>query len=116
MNKYLYIFRNTIEAETEFSNASPDEMQKEMEFWMTWMGKLREQGRLHGGEPLKTEGKVVRNSGELITDGPFAEGKEIVGGYLLVEAKDLNEATEMSKECPIFRNGGNVEVREIAAM
>ena len=68
------------------------------------------------GQPLNGEGKIVRNQGAIITDGPFAEGKEVVGGYLIVKANDLNHATEMSKDCPIFEHNGFVEVREIMPM
>lgn len=65
---------------------------------------------------MQSEGKVVLNGGDVITDGPFTEGKEIVGGYVTLPARDLDHAVEVSKECPIFEWGGSVEVREITEM
>jgi len=83
---------------------------------MKWMKELGEKGKLVAGQPLQSEGKVVEKSGSLVTDGPFAEGKEIVGGYLIVKAADLEDASTLSHECPIFERDGTVEVREIAQM
>ena len=108
----MYLFRGGAEARGE---ATPDEMQAHMEKWGAWMRSLGEQGKFVAGLPLHGEGKVVRN-GDLITDGPFTEGKEIVGGYLIVNAADMDEAVELSKECPIFEHNGNVEVRQIQSM
>jgi hypothetical protein len=80
------------------------------------MGQLAQEGKLHSpGAPLQNAGKVVAK-GSVVTDGPFTEGKEIVGGYLIVKAKDINEAASISKGCPIFEVGGTVEIREIAPM
>jgi len=65
------------------------------------------------GEPVKRTGKVV--SGKLVTDGPYAEAKDIVLGFIVVEARDLAEATELSRACPIAIGGGSVEVRPVMA-
>lgn len=113
MKEYLYLFRG---GDARRVQQSPEEMQEHMQKWGAWMGKLAQQGKLTAGQPLQKEGKVVEKAGEIITDGPFAEGNEIVGGYLIVKAGDLVEAVEMSKECPIFEHDGTVEVREIAPM
>ena len=75
------------------------------------MGQMAEQGKLVRGEPLQKEGKVLSGSSKVLTDGPFVEGKEVVGGYLLVKENDLNTATELAKGCPIFEHDGVVEVR-----
>ena len=94
---------------------TPEEIQAHMGRWGAWMGKLGEQGKLEGGEPLNADGRLVKSGGEVVTDGPFAEGSEVVGGYLVVKAADYNEAAEISKECPIFEyDDGTVEVRQIA--
>jgi len=98
-------------------NLSPEQMQAHMEKWKTWMGGLAEQGKLAGGLPLAKEGKQVINSGNTITDGPFAEGKEVVGGYLIINAEDIDSATEISKDCPLLESSNaNIEVREILSM
>ena len=110
MKEYLYVFRGGDAARLE---SSPEEMQEHMQKWGAWIQKLTEQGKYLAGEPLENGGAVVRKAGEVITDGPYAEGNEIVGGYLLVKAQSLEEATEMSKQCPIFEHDGVVEVREI---
>jgi hypothetical protein len=68
------------------------------------------------GQPLEHEGKVVRGKQKVVTDGPYTESKDLVGGYTLVEAKDLAHAAELSKGCPIFDSGGLVEVRPVMEM
>ncbi len=114
MSNFLYLFRGGDEA---FQKLSQEEKQAHMEVWFKWMGNLREKGHLLDGLPLAEDGRVVHNRGEVVTNGPFAEGAEMVGGYLIVSAKDLEEATEMSKGCPIFDyEGSNVEVREILSL
>jgi len=113
MKEYLYLFRGGDAREV---SQSPEAMQAHMEKWMAWMKGLGENGTLVSGQPLQTEGKVVSDSGQVVTDGPFAEGKEIVGGYLIIKAGDLDGAVKLSSECPIFEFGGSVEVRETAEM
>lgn len=111
MSKYMFVFRGGDMVEGE---PSPDDLQAHMQKWMAWMGGLSEQGILHGGEPLNKEGTVVAGrGGSIVTDGPFAEGKELVGGYLMVEADSLASASEIAKGCPILEVEGTVEVREI---
>jgi len=114
MSNFLYLFRG---GEASFEKLSQEEKQAHMQVWGTWMGKLQEKGKLLDGFPLVADGKVVRNKGELVTNGPFAEGAELVGGYLIISAKDIDEAVAISKECPIFDyEGSNVEVREVLTM
>jgi len=97
---------------------SPEEMEAHMGKWKKWMGGLAEQGKLTGGLPLaKGEGKQVVKNGTLVIDGPFAEGKEVVGGYLIVNVENMEEAIEISKGCPIHEGpDANVEIREILDM
>ncbi|MEM8999048.1 MAG: YciI family protein [Bacteroidota bacterium] len=114
MSNFLYLFRGGHEAYNELSQ---EEKQAHMQVWNEWMGKLRDKGHLLDGLPLGEDGKVVHQKGELVTNGPFAEGAEVVGGYLIVSAKNIDEATEISKGCPIFDyEGSNVEIREILSM
>ena len=94
--------------------ADPQAWQDHMMKWKSWMGELAGKGKMLAGEPLTpNEGKVLAGKAKKMTDGPFVEGKEIIGGYLIVEAKDLNEAAELSKGCPIFEHDGTVEVRTV---
>ena len=109
MSEYVFLYRGA-ERPT-----SPQEMQQVMQKWMSWMQNLSEQGHIKDrGQPLEATGKVVKGRQKTVTDGPFAEAKDLVGGYTLIEAKDLNEAAELSKGCPIFETEqGTVEVRPI---
>jgi hypothetical protein len=111
MTDFLFLFRggNT-------RPLSPEEMQRSMQKWGAWMEGLSKAGTFKGGEPLEEGGKVVSGTRKLVTDGPFPESKEVVGGYLIVTAKDLGQAAEISKGCPIFEEGGSVEVRAIRPM
>jgi hypothetical protein len=113
MAEFLYLFRG---GDAERAALSPEAMQAHMGRWMSWMDGLGKQGKLTGGLPLGAEGKVVAKHGQAITDGPFTEGKEVVGGYLIVKANDLNEATEISKGCPLFEHNGTVEIRPLLSM
>ena len=112
---FLYIFRGGVDSE-KMAQMSPEQMQKSMDAWFSWINDLRKQGHFKAGEPLFPQGKVLRGKNQTITDGPYAEGKEEVGGYLIVTARDLSHAVELSKGCPIFQNDGSVEVRPIQKM
>ena len=113
MADYLYLFRGGNETR---GKSSPEAMQEHMMKWKIWMDKLAAQGKLMSGLPLQDEGKVISGSAKQLLDGPYMEGKEMVGGYLIVSADTLDEAAEMSKECPIFEHEGSVEIRELASM
>jgi len=95
---------------------SPEQMQRHMQKWTAWVEQLAESGRLRSGLPLERAGKLVSGPNKLVTDGPFPEAKEVVGGYFIISAHDINEAVEISKGCPIFADGGAVEVRPIMEM
>lgn len=89
-----------------------------MKKWMAWMDTLRSSGHFNGvGERLEGTGKVVRGQAKSVTDGPYAEAKDSIGGYIVVQAKDIHEAVELSKGCPLLEgDGGMVEVRPVASM
>src|SRR5580704_10539741 len=108
MSEFTYLFRGRETA------ASPEQMQKTMEKWMAWFKELGAKGHVKDpGHPLEGTGKVVRGNHKTVTDGPFAEAKDVVGGFTLIEARDLDHAAELSKGCPILEVGGSVEVRPI---
>jgi hypothetical protein len=113
MNEFVFLYRGGM---SDGKQPSAQEMEANMKRWQTWFGKLGEEGRLKDwGAPLQREGKRVA-SGGVITDGPYAEGKEVIGGYSIIKAKDLNEAATIAKGCPVFETGGSVEVRAVAPM
>jgi hypothetical protein len=95
--------------------APPEQMQKTMQKWVAWFKELGAAGHVKDpGNPLGPAGKVVNGKG--IQDGPYAEAKDMVSGYSLIEAKDLAQAVELSKGCPILEVGGSVEVRPVLQM
>jgi hypothetical protein len=108
MSDFTFLYRG------RDTNASPEQMQKTMEKWRAWFKQLGENGHLRDpGHPLENAGKVVKGKQKSVTDGPFAEAKDVVGGFTLIQARDLEQATELSKGCPILDVGGSVEVRPI---
>jgi hypothetical protein len=113
MAEFLFLFRGVEEMVAE---SSPTEMQQHMNKWRVWMEELARKGHLLGGQPLDVSGRVVTNKGETVTDGPFAEGAEMVSGYLIINAAGMDAAVELSKACPVFEMDGNVEIRPIQKM
>jgi hypothetical protein len=107
MSEFTYLFRG------RDLSASPEQMQKTMQKWLAWFKELEANGHLKDpGHPLEARGVVVRGNG-IINDGPYAEAKDVINGYIIVEAKDLAEAAEISKGCPNLETGGSVEVRPV---
>jgi hypothetical protein len=95
----------------------PEKAQQMMQKWMAWLKQLTEKGHIKDqGQPLERTGKLVKGKQKTVTDGPFAEAKDVVGGYTLIEARDLEQAVELSKGCPIFEADGAVEVRPVMKM
>jgi hypothetical protein len=113
MEKFMYLFRG---GDANNTNKSPEAIQAHMQKWMGWMKTLGEKGILVGGEALQATGKSVSGTKKTVTDGPYVEAKEMIGGYLVVQAKDMNEAVEISKGCPILEVDGGVEVRPVQKM
>ena len=95
------------------SDLSPDAQQAHMQKWFEWIQKLEAEKRYVGGEALIPGGKTISGQKKLVTDGPYAESKELVGGYFIVLASNLEEAVSMAKECPDYALNGTVEVREV---
>ena len=97
--------------------ASPEQMQQHMQKWFAWFEGLSKAGVYKGqGAPLEPGGKVVRGTRKAVSDGPFAEAKDLVGGYAIVEAKDLEAAVEIARGCPTYEKDGAVEVRQVRPM
>jgi hypothetical protein len=108
MSEFTYLFRG------RQTSASPEERQRHLETWVAWFKELGAKGHLKDpGHPLDFAGKVVNGKGKTVKDGPYAEAKDVVGGYIIVEANDLDHAAELSKGCPILEVGGSVEIRPV---
>jgi hypothetical protein len=112
MSEFTFLFRGSDPAAQ-----SPEQMQKSMQKWLAWFKDLGTKGHIKDpGHPLERTGKVVTGKQMSVHDGPYAEAKDIVNGYILVEAADLRHAVELSKGCPILELGGSVEVRPIRVL
>jgi hypothetical protein len=96
---------------------SPEQMQQHMQKWMAWFDGLTKSGVFKGqSAPLEPGGKVVRGTRKTVSDGPYAEAKDLVGGYAIVEAKDLEGAVEIARGCPGLERDGVVEVRPVRVL
>jgi hypothetical protein len=114
MKEFLMLFR--MDAAPSGSTPSPEQMQASMKHWQDWMGGIAAQNKLaNPGNRLSQEGKVLKSSNTL-TDGPYADVKELVGGYIIVRAVSLEDAAGLAANCPILSVGGNVEIRPIIPM
>jgi len=108
MSEFTFLFRG------RDASTSPEQMQKSMQKWMAWFKELGEKGHLkYPGHPLEGTGKVVMGKQKAVHDGPYAEAKDVVNGFTLIDARDLEQAVELSKGCPILEAGGCVEVRPV---
>jgi hypothetical protein len=109
MKDFMFIFTNGSSA----GNLSPEQMQDNMQQWFAWIEKLKANNTYVAGEALLPGGKKVKGPKGVVTDGPFAESKELVGGFFIIRAASIEEATEIAKDCPDLPLNGNVEVREV---
>ena len=107
MEKFMLIFHGGIK-----QNASPDELQSNMGKWMEWVEKLQKEGKYVSGEALLPGGKLV-TSKTAVTDGPYTEGKEVVGGFFVINANNMQEALDECQHYPDFEYGGQVQVRPV---
>ncbi|WP_276374565.1 YciI family protein [Chryseolinea sp. H1M3-3] len=114
MDEYLILMR--LDLITKDAQPSPEQMQAYMKMYNDWVGGIAAQNKFLGGKGLATEGKVIR-SNNVITDGPYAETKESLAGYIMIKAKDIDEAVSIAKGCPILMGEGNtVEVRKVVSV
>jgi len=110
MEKFLYLFRG---GNHHKSGQSADVFKFHVEKMTQWVDGLAKKDILVNGNALERTGKQIKGTGKTVTDGPFVEAKEMVGGYVIVKAKDMNEAMEIAKGCPILESDGQLEVRQI---
>jgi hypothetical protein len=108
MSEFTFLYRSA-------TVPTPEQSQKTLHKWAAWMKELGTQGHMKNpGHPLEGSGKVV--SSKTVSDGPYAEAKDIVGGFSVILATDLAQATELARGCPILDVGGSVEVRPVRPM
>jgi hypothetical protein len=112
MEKFMLLFQGVMPTE----EPSPEQMKEGMEKWMAWINKLAAEGKYVSGEPLLPGGKVIKGNARNVTDGPFTEGKEIIGGYFIINAEDYDEAVALCEGYPDYATGGTVIVRQVMKM
>lgn len=111
MNRYVFVFRGGAVAHKELA---PAELGAHLQKWMVWLGDLSQKGQSEpNGARLQLSGKTVRGTSKSVTDGPFAEAKDLVTGTLVIRASTIDAATDIAKGCPIYEYDGSVEVRPI---
>src|SRR6185369_15475787 len=109
---YMLLFRNG--GPEAHAHLTPPQRAALAAQWNTWVEQLTAQGALEQGRPLSLGGRVVSEpQGARVTDGPYAEAKEVVAGYVMVRAANLDAATELAKGCPGLAVGLTVEVRQL---
>jgi hypothetical protein len=113
MPKFLFVYRSE---PFDMSKVSPEDMQKSMDRWTKWIGQGFAEGWLvDAGDALMPEGRLVDRN-RVVTDGPFVESKEIVGGYSVVQADSFEAAINHARSCPNIAEGGSVEIRQLAGL
>jgi hypothetical protein len=113
MPRFLFIYRSE---PFDMSKMSPEQMQESMDRWRTWIGQGFAEGwMVDPGDALMPEGRIVTAS-KVVTDGPFAESKEVVGGFSVIQAASIDEAVTYARICPNVTEGGRVEIRPMAGI
>lgn len=109
MEKFMLIFQNEVTGK----QPSPQQMQETMGKWFAWINKLAQAGKYDSGEALLPGGKIIKGNHKNVVDGPFTEGKEIIGGYFIVNANNYDEAIALCEDYPDYATGGQVLVRQV---
>jgi hypothetical protein len=110
-SEYMLLFRGT----DWHKGLSPEQVQVVVNQMKAWFDRLTEQGKAKAGKPLMPEGKIVsQKKGRVVADGPFAESKEAIAGFFVLEVSSVDEAAEIAKDFPGLNYGAIVEVRPVA--
>lgn len=112
MKEYMMVFLGADYGEGGLG-LSPEQIQERMGRWFTWHEKMEKAGIVKGGEALHAESKRINGPDRLITDGPSAASKELIGGYYVITAGSMEEAMKVAQDFPDFDLGSSVEVREV---
>lgn len=116
MSEFVFLFRAT-DAGRLAAMGTPEAAQQSIQTWLAWIHELEAKGHLKDrGLPLQPTGKVVSGKDNVITDGPYAESKDLLLGFIIIQARDVDEAAQIAGGCPIVAGGGSVEIRPIGAV
>lgn len=113
MKQFLLLLHEDIE---KMSSLSPKEMEELAHAHMAWTEKLAESGHLISGDGLHENGILISGKDAIVKDGPYMESKEVIGGYYLLQAENMEIMVELAKECPCHIWGGTTEIRPILDM
>ena len=111
MNKYMILLFDDMEA---YADMTPELFQEEVALHAKWIEELGE--HYDSGEALEEGAKSIKGKEKVVSDGPYIEAKELIGGFYIINASSLEEATELAKGCPTLRLGGGLEVRPVMKM
>ena len=113
MPEFVFLFRSTPEQQRA-AMGTPEQAERAMKAWLDWVRELDANGHLKSpGQPLAVAGKVVRGP-DAVTDGPYVEAKDLVLGFNVISARDIDEAVELAQRCPMVQGGGGlVEIRPV---
>jgi hypothetical protein len=113
-NQYMFLVRGAC---GHAAGLSPEQMQAHMAEVYAWIENLTKQGIFSAAQPLTSDGKVVSGeSGGTVTDGVYAESKEAVAGFFILNAQTMDEAVNIARSSPMLKHGGALEVRRIAEL
>jgi hypothetical protein len=116
MSEFVMLYRTTPEAQHE-AMGTPERAKQSLAKWRVWIDEMTAKGQLKNvGLPLERTGSVVRGRTRSTTDGPYMETKEVLGGFSIIEAKDIAEAARIASGCPMLEGGGSVEVRPVMSL
>src|SRR5688500_441096 len=114
MTKFMYLFRSN---PTAHQSISPEQLQQIVKKWMNWKDHLEKNSHIKQfGEQLDGTGKVIRGKAGIVTDGPYVEVKDSIQGYMLLQARDMDQAVELARGCPILEGDGTVEIRPFVGL
>lgn len=107
MKNFILFIREDI---AHINALSGEEMQADIQEYTQWVESLAKTDNYVEGDPLEPGGRYVKKD-RISTYGPFIESKEAITGYILLKARDIEHATELAKHCPVFKHGGQLELR-----
>jgi hypothetical protein len=114
MSAFVFLYRATTE-EQRLAMGTPEQAGRAMQAMLAWFRDLESRGHLKSpGQPLEITGRVVGGKPTVVTDGPYAEAKDLVLGFSVIEARDVDQAVELARACPMVLGGAMVEIRPVA--
>jgi len=108
MSQYVLLIENG-----DWEKLSQAEMEAVVQKMIAWVRELRSKNQFVAGDELAPGGRRLTVNGSGVVDGPYAETKETIGGYIIVEADNYDQATAIARACPAFEHNGAVQVREV---